>query len=125
MWLLKGSKICTLLNRSIVLVSQASILFNLFLKSFLLDRGPFCGATCVPSVLDDTAHGFQSQGGSPLPALFCCLRAMIPRVNLWLLGLGIKPGSLTCEVSTISLRQPSLFEPIFSLIWLFWLIFKI
>ena len=29
---------------------------------------------------DDSAHGFQIQGGLIVPALFCCLHAIIPRV---------------------------------------------
>ena len=56
---------------------------------------------------DDSAHGFKARLDSLSLALFSCLCTMIPRVIPgWLLGLGIAPGSLTCEASMMPLCQP-------------------
>ena len=56
--------------------------------------------------LDDSTNEFQSQGGS---VISCALFSLVPndlQSNLWLLGPGIEPESLTYEGSSIQLRQP-------------------
>ena len=53
--------------------------------------------------LDDSAHKFQSQGGSIAACALLSLECKDRQSHLWLWGPGIESGSLTCEVSTIAL----------------------
>ena len=75
----------------------------------------FCWICCWTEVhfvgpsfwtLVDSTNEFQSQGGSVISyALF----SLVPndlQSNLWLLGPGTEPESLTYEGSSIQLRQP-------------------
>ena len=75
--------------------------------SFLLDLGPFCGATdtlCL-GLRMTLPMSFKVRVDQLSPVLFCHLPAMFPRV-IWLLGPGIEPGLLAPEVSMIPLCQP-------------------
>ena len=56
---------------------------------------------------DDSAHEFQSQGGSVVTYALLSLVCNNPQSHLWLPGLGIKPGWLAPEASTIPLHQPN------------------
>ena len=47
--------------------------------------------------LDDSAHEFKSQGGSIITCTLLLLALNDPQSHPWLVGLGIKPGSLTAE----------------------------
>ena len=62
---------------------------------------------------DDSAHGFQSQGGSIITCILLSLVCNVPQSHLWLPGPGIEPRSLIPKASTIPLRQP---DPRFVLI---------
>ena len=55
---------------------------------------------------DSAAHGFQSQSGFIVGCTLLLLVCYDPKSHLWLLGLDIKPRSLICEASIISLRLP-------------------
>ena len=55
---------------------------------------------------DDSAHEFQSQGGSVIACTLLSLACNNPQSHLWLPGRGIELGSLAPQVSTIPLRQP-------------------
>ena len=57
--------------------------------------------------LDDSAHEFQIQGGSIIACALLSLACNVPQSHLWLLRLGIEPGSLAPEATMIPLRQPN------------------
>ena len=57
---------------------------------------------------DDSAHEFQSQGGSIVTHALLLLACSVTQSHLWLLGLGIKPGSYALKASMIPLCQPDL-----------------
>ena len=56
-------------------------------------------------ISDDSAHEFQSQGGSVVTCTLLSLACNDPQSSL-VARPGIKPRSLTPEVNTIPLRQP-------------------
>ena len=55
---------------------------------------------------DDSAHGFQSQGGFIITCALLLLVHKDPQSHLWLPGLGIEPRFLAPEASMIPLHQP-------------------
>ena len=73
-----------------------------------MDRGTFCGGHWNPQfwTLDDSAHEFLSQGGLIITYTLLFLVLNDAQSHLWLPGLGIEPGLLTPEASTIPLCQP-------------------
>ena len=74
---------------------------------FLFDRGPFCGATgtlCFRRQMT-LPMGFKAYVDLSSHVLFCGLCTMIPRAISGCRGPGFEPGRLTCEVSTMPLRN--------------------
>ena len=57
--------------------------------------------------LDDSAHEFQSEGGSIITGTLLSLALNDPQNHLWLLERGIKPRLLTPEASTTPLGHLS------------------
>ena len=58
----------------------------------------FCGSTGnLFQTSDDSARGFHSQDGFIVTCALLSLVCNNATSNLWLLGPGIEPASLTCE----------------------------
>ena len=76
-------------------------------KVFVGPRSILWGHWCpLFQTSDDSAHEFQSQGGSVIACALLSLVCNDPQSHLWLPGLGIEPRSPTLEESTIPLHQP-------------------
>ena len=81
--------------------------YYLFLKVFVGPWSILWGHLCpLFWTSDDSAHEFQSQGGSVITCALLLLACNNPQSHLWLPGLGIEPRSLTPAASTIPLCQP-------------------
>ena len=84
---------------------------NLFFQVFVGPRSILCGHWYpLFGTSDDSAHEFQSQGGF---IISCALLSFVQnnsQSHLWLSGQDIKPGSLTCDVSTIAPLWPGKFR---------------
>ena len=77
--------------------------FKIFILKILLDRGSFCGNYWYPLFQTScgSAYQFQSQGRLIMACALLMLVCNDPQSHLCLLGLGLKPRSLNCEVSII------------------------
>ena len=76
-----------------------------YVETFFVGPRSVCGVTGT-LCLGLRVHGFQSQGGSIITCALLSLARNVPQNHPRLPGLGIGPGSLTPEASTIPLRQP-------------------